>query len=191
LGEILSGSFYSRDPALVARDLIGKHIIRRHNGEVLEGAIVETEAYYGLKDPASRASNGMKNYNQLMWREPGRVFIYNVHKYWMFNIVAHELGRVGAVLIRAIEPIKGVNVMLLKRPVKNLYELASGPGKLTMAWGIDKSLQGVDVTIENSGVYVLDEKKEFQIGTSHRIGVKSDLEEELRFFIKGSRFVSM
>ena len=189
-GKVLSDTFYGRDPAVVARDLLGMRLIRRLDGEVLEGAIVETEAYYGLRDPASRAFHGMKNYNRLMWLEPGRAFVYNVHRYWMFNIVAHEPGEVGAVLIRALEPAKGVEIMLRNRPVEDLRELTSGPGKLTTALDIDKGLHGADVTTDRSEIFVVADDLDFEVGTSHRIGVRRDLEEELRFFVKGNRFVS-
>jgi len=189
-GEVLPDAFYGRDPAAVARDLLGKRLIRRLEGEVLGGFLVETEAYYGSEDPASRAFHGMKSYNRLMWGEPGRVFIYNVHRYWMLNIVAHEAGEVGAVLIRALEPTAGIDIMLRNRPVEDARELTSGPGKLTTALGIDKGLNGVDATNERSAVFVVDDCGEFEVGASHRIGVRRDLEEKLRFYVKGNRFVS-
>jgi DNA-3-methyladenine glycosylase len=105
--KLLSSSFYSRDPAVVAWELLGKSLVRIIGGDALEGMIVETEAYYGTEDPASRAFHGRKNYNRLMWEEPGRIFIYNVHKYWMLNVVAHEPDCVGAVLIRTREGVEG------------------------------------------------------------------------------------
>lgn len=189
-GEVLPYTFYRRDPAAVARDLLGKRLIRRLGGEVLEGFMVETEAYYGPRDPASRAFHGMKRYNRLMWGEPGRVFIYNVHRYWMFNIVAHEAGEVGAVLIRALEPTVGIDIMLRNRPVEDTCELTSGPGKLTMALDINKGLNGADVANEGSSVFVVDDGVQFEVNSSHRIGVRKDLDEELRFFIKGNKFIS-
>ena len=97
---------------------MGKILVRRVNERFLEGIIVETEAYYGSHDPASRAYSGMKTYNRLMWDEPGKIFIYNVHKYWMLNIVTHKPKEIGAVLIRAIEPRKGIEEMFRNRPVK-------------------------------------------------------------------------
>ena len=108
---VLPREFYERDPEAVARGLLGKRLLRKLKGEALRGIIAETEAYYGLEDPASRAFHGMKAYNRLMWSEPGRAFIYNVHNNWLMNIVTHEAGKVGAVLIRAIEPIEGIEVM--------------------------------------------------------------------------------
>ena len=189
-GKILVFDFYERDPATVARELLGKRLIRRLGGDVLEAILVETEAYYGLGDPASRAFHGKKNYNRPMWSTPGKVFIYNVNRYWMLNIVAHRPGEVGAVLIRALEPVKGIEVMIRHRPVDAVRELSSGPGKLTLALNIDRSLNDVDVTNDDSDVFFVSNDLDFEIGTSHRIGVKRDLAEELRFYIIGNSFVS-
>ena len=189
-GEALPREFYERDPETVAKELLGKRLIRKLGKNFLEGIIVETEAYYGLHDPASRAYHGIKNYNKPMWNEPGRVFIYNVHKYWMFNIVAHKPNRIGAVLIRAVEPTKGMEVMKKNRPVKKLFNLANGPGKLAIALKINKGLNGVPVTSCESEIVIANNKMEFEIGSSHRIGVRKDLERKLRFFIKGNKFVS-
>ncbi len=189
-GKVLPREFYERDPETVAKELLGKRLIRELGKNFLEGMIVETEAYYGLHDPASRAYHGIKNYNKPMWNEPGRAFIYNVHKYWMFNIVAHKPNQIGAVLIRAMEPTKGMEAMKKNRPVKKLLDLANGPGKLTIALKINKDLNGVPVTSCESEITIANNKMEFEIGSSHRIGVRKDLERKLRFFIKGNKFVS-
>jgi DNA-3-methyladenine glycosylase len=158
---------------------------------VLSGRIVETEAYFGEKDPASRAYRGRKKYNEVLFGEPGRAFIYMVHSYWLLNFVAHPLGEVGGVLIRAVEPLEGISMMKLNRRVDEVRELTSGPGKLTRAMAITKELNGKDVTSSNSCLGVVEGPEEsFEIGSSNRIGVKVDLLRELRFFIKGSRFVS-
>jgi DNA-3-methyladenine glycosylase len=188
--KILPSSFYSRDPAAVAQELLGKRLIRVLNGEALEGTIVETEAYFGATDPASRAFHGKKNYNRLMWGEPGRVFIYNVHKYWMLNIVAHEPDEIGAVLIRAIEPTRGIESMLRNRPVDSLRALTSGPGKLTIALGIDKGSHGASVLSLGSEIRILDSSAYPEIGASRRIGVPKDLDRDLRFYVEGNPLVS-
>jgi len=188
--KILPSSFYSRDPAIVARELLGKRLVRVLNGESLEGMIVETEVYYGAEDPASRAFHGRKNYNRLMWGEPGRVFIYNVHKYWLLNVVAHEPNRVGAVLIRAMEPIRGIETMLTNRPVKEPRELTSGPGKLTLALGIDKGSLGASVLSPRSEIRILDAPSDPNVVTSCRIGVTKDLDWDLRFYVEGNPYVS-
>ncbi len=188
--KILPSPFYLRDPAVVARGLLGKRLVRILNGEALEGTIVETEAYYGARDPASRAFHGRKNYNRLMWGEPGRVFIYNVHKYWMLNVVAHVPDEIGAVLIRAIEPTRGIESMLSNRPVKDPRALTSGPGKLTIALGIDKGSQGVSVLSLGSEIRIYDADSDPVIGTSRRIGVTRDLDRDLRFYVEGNPYVS-
>jgi len=188
---MLQTNFYQRHPAQVAKDLLGKTLVRRLNSEILSGRIVETEAYFGLNDPASRAHMGRKPYNQLMFLDAGKTFIYMVHANWLLNIVAHSKGGVGAVLIRAIEPLQGTQAMLKNRNVRDIRDLTSGPGKLTEALGITKDLNGIDVTDRNSKLTIIEQRREnFTVGSSHRIGVKSDLPQELRFFIKGNKFVS-
>ncbi len=189
-GEVLPREFYERDPETVAKELLAKRLIRKIGKNLLEGIIVETEAYYGLHDPASRAYHGIKKYNKPMWKEPGRAFIYNVHKYWMFNIVAHKPNNIGAVLIRAIEPTKGIEIIKKNRPAKKLFDLANGPGKLTMALKINKDLNGIPVTSCESEITIANNKMKFEIESSHRIGVRKDLKRKLRFFIKGNRFIS-
>ncbi|HDM88527.1 MAG TPA: DNA-3-methyladenine glycosylase [Candidatus Bathyarchaeota archaeon] len=189
--KILPRRFYERDPEVVAKDLLGKIIVRKLDDNILSGMIVETEAYYGPGDPASRAYDGMKNFNRPMWLDPGVAFIYNVHKYWMFNVVAHEPGGVGAVLIRAVEPLDGVEIMMKNRGVYDeLIELTSGPGRFTVAFKIDKSLNGTDLTSDENPIYIADNKVQLEISSSKRIGVKADLDRNLRFYIKGNKFVS-
>ena len=85
--QILPKTFYERSPDNVARYLLGKSLVRKFEGKIIDSMIVETEAYFGERDPASRAFNGKKRYNLMMWDEPGRLFIYNVHKYWMMNVI--------------------------------------------------------------------------------------------------------
>ena len=187
----LSHDFYERDPSLVARGLIGKILVRKVDSEVLSGEIVETEAYYGGEDPASRAYRGRKNFNELMFKDAGKVFVYMVHANWLLNIVAHPKKCVGAVLIRALEPIEGIETMQENRNVKDLRNLVSGPGKLTKALAITKELNGIDVTRKDSQLTLTErEKKISEVASSHRIGVKVDLQQKLRFYVKGNKFVS-
>jgi len=189
--RIIRRNFYERDPALVARELLGKILVRKLNSETLSGKIVETEAYYGKNDPASKAYKGRKTFNELMFMDVGRAFIYMVHGNWLLNIVAHQTDGVGAVLIRAIEPFEGIETMQKNRNVKDVLELTNGPGKLTKALGITKELNGTDITRKNSQLLMVEGKREsLQICSSHRIGVKVDLSQELRFFIKNNKFVS-
>lgn len=186
---VLPRGFYARSPEVVARELLGKTLVRVLDGVRLGGTVVETEAYHGEADPASRAFLGRKNYNSLMWAEPGLAFVYNVHKYWMLNVIAHEKGGVGGVLFRAIEPALGVEAMRANRPVVRLEELTSGPGKLSLALGVTRGLSGVPVYDVGSPVHIFDTSP-LTCATSHRIGVTRDLPEELRFYVPGNAFVS-
>ncbi|MCW4012900.1 MAG: DNA-3-methyladenine glycosylase [Candidatus Bathyarchaeota archaeon] len=187
--QALPRSFYNRRTDTVANELLGKILVRRLDDELLGGVIVETEAYFGADDPASRAYEGLKTYNRVMFEESGRVFIYNVHKYWMLNLIAHDNG-VGGILIRAIEPTMGLDIMRQNRPVKRLRDLTSGPGKLSLALDVDKGLNGVDATSADSPVYVFDNEYKHDVGTSHRIGVTRDLPEHYRYYVKNNEFVS-
>ena len=186
---VLGPDFYKRDTETIARELLGKVLVRRLGDELLGGVIVETEAYFGADDPASRAFHGKKRYNEVMFQEPGHLFIYNVHQYWMLNFIAHDNG-VGGILVRAIEPTKGVDTMLENRPVKGLTDLTSGPGKLTLALDVDKSMNGLPVTDEFCVIHVLENELNYEMGTSHRIGVTKDLPEHFRFYVKENKFVS-
>jgi len=184
-------NFYERDPAIVAKDLLGKILARKLNSEILSGKIVETEAYYGENDSASKAYKGRKMFNELMFMDAGKTFIYMVHGNWLLNIVAHLKGGVGAVLIRAIEPLQGIETMKKNRNVKDIRDLTGGPGKLTKALAVTKELNGIDITKRDSPLVMVEGEKEgFEVCSSHRIGVKMDLPRELRFFVKGNKFVS-
>jgi len=189
--KIFTREFYEKNPALVAKGLLGKVLVRKLYSGILSGKIVETEAYYGRNDPASRAYKGRKRFNELMFMDVGKTFIYTVHANWLLNIVAHPKGDVGAVLIRAIEPLRGIETMRKNRNVKSIRNLTSGPGKLTKALAITNELNGTDVTERDSQLVVVEgESKSFEVCSSHRIGVNVDLPQELRFFIKRNRFVS-
>jgi len=182
--------FFARDAEIVAIDLLGKILIRKIGNKMLKAKIVETEAYYcGGEDPASKA--GKAKFAELMFGRVGKTFIYMVHNNWLLNMVAHPKGKVGAVLIRAIEPIKGVELMRKNRGVKEIYNLTSGPGKLTKALKITKDLNGIDIMNSKSELTITEGKKEkLEIRASHRIGVTKDLEKPLRFYIKENKFIS-
>ncbi|MBT3283479.1 DNA-3-methyladenine glycosylase [Candidatus Bathyarchaeota archaeon] len=185
----LRKDFYTRSTDNVAKDLLGKILVRRLGDELLGGIIVETEAYFGADDPSSRAFHGKKQYNSVMFGEPGHLFIYNVHRYWMLNFIAHD-NVVGGILIRAIEPTMGMEIMKENRPVKRDRDLTSGPGKLTLALDVNRSLNGQAATDESCTLFVQNNKYEFEMETSHRIGVTKDLPEHFRFYVKNNRFVS-
>ncbi len=189
--EILEKDFYLRDPDEVAEDLLGKLMVREVDGEVLSGYVVETEAYFGRDDPASRAAqNGKTDMTEVMWGEPGTVFVYMVHGHWMLNVVTGREGEPSAVLFRALEPEDGVDIMRDNRGRRDLEELCSGPGKLTQALDIGKDLNKANFCTEENLFIVDEDFEDFEIGRSKRIGVSEDLEEPMRFYLGDSEFTS-
>jgi len=191
IGRILPQEFYAKDPALVAMSLLGKVLHRVFRGRILAGVIVETEAYYGRTDPASRAYRSSGDIAMMLYREVGRALIYGVHGKWLFNIVAHEPYEGRGVLIRALETVRGIEIMKKLRKTDDLFKLTSGPGRLTEAMAIDKSLHKKPVYIDSSEITIREGRKERNIERSFRIGVTKDLDIPLRFYVKDSEFVSV
>jgi DNA-3-methyladenine glycosylase len=184
----LKRSFYHRSAIHVARDLLGKVLIHGATG----GMIVETEAYLGLDDAASHAYRGITKRNEVMFGPPGYAYVYFIYgMYECVNMVAEPAGIAGAVLIRALEPLLGVELMQIRRPgAKRLRDLASGPGKLTIALGITRALNGADVT---KGPLVVRDRRNvepFEIAAGPRIGISKNADLPLRFTIAGNEFVS-
>ncbi|HID60594.1 MAG TPA: DNA-3-methyladenine glycosylase [Hadesarchaea archaeon] len=187
----LPRSFYERDTAQVARGLLNKTLVHRSREGITSGRIVETEAYYGKNDPASRASRRRTKLNWLMWEEGGLAFVYMIHARWMFNVTTEREGVPGAVLIRALEPLEGLKLMKQRRGTTDEQNLASGPGKLTQAMGITYNHHGLDLTDPKSELVITGgENRPIEIASSHRIGVSKDLKRKLRFYVLGNLHVS-
>jgi len=168
----LDRSFYERPTLDVARDLVGKVLIRRLQGRRLAGMIVETEAYVGSEDLACHASKGKTARTAIMFGRGGFAYVYMIYGfYYCLNAVTETEGYPAAVLIRAVEPLEGVEFMRKRRNNSNSdWNIASGPGKLCMAMSIDKSLNGEDLT---GNVLWIEEQNLHPgpITTSPRVGV--------------------
>lgn len=184
--------FYERQTDVVAKELLGKAIIRRTSSAVMLARIVEVEAYFGEGDPASHACRGITPRNAIMFGRAGKAYVYlNYGVHYLLNMVTEREGYAGAVLIRALEPLSGTEEMLKNRPVKSIVELTNGPGKLTKALNIDLRDNGVDVTDREGDLFVADISREkFAIDVSPRIGISNGKDMLLRFSIKGNEFVS-
>ncbi|MFW5912624.1 MAG: DNA-3-methyladenine glycosylase [Candidatus Hadarchaeota archaeon] len=182
---------YKGDSAEVAKALLGRELVHTKDSVTVSGRIVETEAYYGVDDPASRAGEKRNKINERMWDAPGTSLVYMVHANWLFNVVTEKCGVPGAVLIRALEPVRGIKIMEKRRGRKSLVDLTSGPGKLTEALGISSDQHGVDL-VKSEELFIRETSvpQKRKIGTSKRIGVTDDLERELRFYIEGNPHVS-
>ena len=186
-GRILPRSFYARDSPEVARDLLGKVLVHGP----CAGIIVETEAYLGNGDLASHAAIGMTNRNRVMFGPPGHAYVYLAYgMHECTNVVANAPG---AVLIRALEPVEGLDLMRGRRPLaKTDRDLTSGPGKLTQALAITRALNGIDMTLRRGDYFVLDRKPvtQIEIDIGPRIGISKCVDLPLRFTVKGSPFLS-
>jgi DNA-3-methyladenine glycosylase len=197
----LSHLFYSRNTEVVAFELIGKTLTYHINGSSLEGRIVETEAYFGHNDPASHAHKGRTPRNEVMFGPAGYSYVYFTYgNHYCFNVVTESNGIAGAVLIRALEPIKGARIMAKHRGFgqktglpSQIKELTNGPGKLTQAFGITREHSKHDLTKEPLYVTKSALKQDahtLHIGVSNRIGISRAKSKLLRFYQVGNNFIS-
>jgi DNA-3-methyladenine glycosylase len=186
-------SFYEQSTLEVARQLLGKYLVRKHPDGTTVGRIVETEAYVGPQDKACHASRGRTARTEIMFGPAGHAYVYFVYGFHhMLNIVTEQMDFPSAVLIRAVEPVNGVTLMRQRRGIETLRDLASGPGKLCEAFAIDRSLNGSDIC--GSALYVRDNgEPEPDVINRPRIGVDYAgkwKHKPWRFLIKGNPFVS-
>mgnify|MGYP005841693641 CR=1 FL=1 len=190
--RILGSSFYRRGTGAVAKALLGKYLIRRLNGGLLIGRIVETEAYYHKNDPACHAYRGMTKRNAVMFGSCGRAYVYFTYgNHYLLNVVTGKIGCGEAVLIRALEPIEGLALMKKNRGLDCDENLTNGPGKLAQAMAIDMSFNGCD--LRNSPLVIAQKelRQNFTIGRSRRIGISDGKELLERYYISGNRFVAV
>lgn len=193
----LPRDFYERDPALVARELVGALLVRELDGLLVGGRIVETEAYLSRRDPACHASRGKTRKNQTMFGPPGCAYVYMIHARWCLNAVTEPEGAASAVLIRAVVPLFGVETMLRNRPVTKLRDLCRGPARLCQALAVSRSEDGADLTVGN-GLWIaagqaLPERAEddaLRVLRSRRIGIHAAAERLLRFYARENPYVS-
>jgi DNA-3-methyladenine glycosylase len=199
--KLLRRAFFNRDPRVVARELLGKLIVRREGRQQLAGRIVEVEAYLGAGDLAAHAAAGNTARNSVLWGPPGHAyvyFIYGVH--YCLNISCLPDGEAGCILVRALEPVSGIAEMAEARElsdidyvsVRDLRKLASGPGKLCEALGITRPRDnGKDMLASRSDLQVAsDGFRVADVAVTQRIGITKSAEMPLRYIISNSPFVS-
>lgn len=187
----LSKNFYTRGAVTVAKDLIGKILIHNSKDGILSGKIVETEAYTGKNDPASHSYIGKTNRNQVMFEEGGKSYVYFTYgNHYCFNVVTGKKDQGSAVLIRAVEPVDGIDIMKSNRKTDNMYNLTSGPGKLAQAMNIGKELYGADLTGDKIYLMEPNPKIKMKIARSKRIGITKNADKLYRFYANNNPFVS-
>ncbi len=191
--KVLSRAFYDREPVTVARDLLGKVLVRETNDGITAGVIVETEAYLACDDPANHAFRGKTERNKSMFGPPGHAYVYRIHQVHCLNTVTEPEGIASAVLIRALMPTEGVALMN-QRLGRGDPLPTTGPGKLCKAMAIDRALDGWDLTVgeqlwvaePNEPVFITDDS----IAVTPRVGVTEAKELPLRFYLRRQPFIA-
>lgn len=195
-GRVVSRQRLKRDVVSVARDLLGCVLRRRLDDQWVGGVIVETEAYLATGDAASHSARGQTPGNRNMFAEAGTAYVYPIHAKHCFNVSAEASGVGAAVLIRALEPVWGLDTMRRLRGVEEVDRLTSGPGMLCQAMSIDRSMDGCDLCVigepsrQGLSLHAGVQKSHFVVQSSPRIGISKAKAKRLRFFVDGNRFVS-
>lgn len=190
-GRPLPAAFYDRPTEVVARELLGAILEHRTPEGMVRGRIVETEAYIGPEDPACHAAAGVTPRTRVLYGPPGRSYVYFIYgMYWCFNAVTREEGHGSAVLVRAVEPLAGQPLMHRRRKVRRDYELTNGPGKLCQAFAITDAQH--DVRLDRGPLRLLrgDDVPDENVVVGPRIGIRKAADWPLRFYLRGSLFVS-
>lgn len=203
----LAPGFFTRDPRRVARDLLGKLVVRRRGRTRLVGRIVEVEAYLGSGDAAAHAAAGATARNRVLFGPPGRAYLYFIYgNHYCLNVSCQPKGQAGCVLIRALEPVKGWAQMARARglhlpdatfkgasSLRILRQLTSGPGRLCEAFGITRARDnGCNLTARSSSLRLTDDGyRPLRVVTTPRIGIRKAANKRLRFVVAGSPFVSV
>ena len=194
--------FFGRDPKLVAPELLGKILVRRQGRKLLAGRIVEVEAYLGQDDPASHAFRGPTDRNRVMFGPPGFAYVYFTYgMHYCANVTCMKEGIAGAVLIRALEPVVGIEEMAVNRDlnlsletehVRLLRALTSGPARLCEALAITRTRDdGKDLTSLKSDLWIAsDHSRSGEIASGPRVGITQAADWPLRFYVVGNPYVS-
>jgi DNA-3-methyladenine glycosylase len=192
----LRRKFFERHPKIVARELLGKVLVRRlGSGEILAGRVVEAEAYLGADDAAAHAAAGKTSRNAVLFGPAGHAYVYFTYgMHYCLNVSCEPEGKAGCVLFRALEPLQGVEKMAELRGVdgNTLKLIASGPARLCEALDIHReNANGLDMTKPESGIYLAEDGYRVAgIHTATRIGITKSPDLALRFLVDGNPFVS-
>lgn len=185
--------FYRQPTVTVAKLLLGKLLVREFDGRRLSGWIVEVEAYLDARDPASHSYRGPGKKNRSMYLPAGKLYVYSIHARYCMNIVTEEEGRGAAVLVRALRPFEGSDIMMSLRGVRADRDLARGPARLCEALAIDRRLNGIDL-VSRSELWLEDAPVERicagRIVTTRRIGIRVGQSRRLRFLYRDCPFTS-
>ncbi|HEY6764806.1 MAG TPA: DNA-3-methyladenine glycosylase [Candidatus Sulfotelmatobacter sp.] len=194
----LDRAFFAGDPRKVARNLLGKVLVRRLGRKMLAARIVEVEAYLGKDDPAAHSAAGRTLRNSVIFGPPGYAYVYFIYgNHYCLNVSCEPEGQAGCVLFRALEPLRGVKEMARARGIivespRDLIRITSGPGRLCEAFGITREHDnGADLTSSRSDLWIgSDDFAAENIVAVPRIGITKAAEHPLRYLLAGNPFVS-
>jgi DNA-3-methyladenine glycosylase len=194
----LDRAFFARNPRRVARELLGKVLVRHSEREFLAARIVEVEAYLGENDPAAHAAAGNTTRTSVLFGPPGYAYVYFIYgNHYCLNVSCEREGKAGSVLFRALEPLAGIEEMAQARGIAlqgphDLIRLSSGPGRLAEAFGITRARDnGCDLTSASSGLWIADDGfRARNIQITARIGISKAADQPLRYLLGGNRFIS-
>lgn len=194
----LDRAFYMQNPQRVARELLGKVLVRRTKERCLTARIVEVEAYLGEADPAAHTAAGRTPRNEVLFGPPGHAYVYFIYgNHYCLNVSCEPEGRAGGVLFRALEPLTGIEEMAKARGItihgeRDLPRLTSGPGRLCEAFCITRARDNdCDLTSPESSLWIGDDGHQARsIGVTARIGITKAASHPLRYLLQGNRFVS-
>jgi DNA-3-methyladenine glycosylase len=191
-GPELPQAFFARDTREVARDLLGKVLVSRAEGILTAGRIVEAEAYLGSHDAGSHAATrGVTDRNRVMYGDPGTAYVYFTYgMHHMLNLVAEREGEAGAVLVRALEPLAGIEVMSARRGGRDGVALTNGPGKVAQALGVDLDDNGTVLGKGRLSVHEPRERPSHEVAVSGRIGLSDGHDLPLRYYLVDNPYVS-
>jgi DNA-3-methyladenine glycosylase len=192
LGRILRRDFFNRETETVSRDLLGTILECRTSEGVASGIIVETEAYIGEHDLACHAAAGRTRRTEPLYGPPGNAYVYFIYgMHWCINAVTRAEGLPSAVLIRALEPLEGLDLMRRRRPkARTDRDLTNGPGKVCAALGIDRRMNGLPLQHYPLVVRAGRKVKDSDVDITPRIGITQAADWPLRYLIRGNPFVS-
>jgi DNA-3-methyladenine glycosylase len=194
----LPRAFFARNPRRVARELLGKVLVRQSGKEFLAARIVEVEAYLGENDPAAHSAAGKTARNAVLFGPPGYAYVYFIYgNHYCLNVSCEREGKAGGVLFRAVEPLRGIEKMAQARKIevrapRDLIRLTSGPGRMAEAFGITRTRDnGCDLTSASSSLWIgNDVFHPGKIRVTPRIGISKAADRRLRYILAGNAFVS-
>ena len=189
---VIPQSFYDRDPVTVAQDLLGKFLVRKIDDRFIVGRITETEAYLSSGDAAAHNFKGKTKRNGSLYTGGGHAYVHSIRQYYLIDVVTESPDKPGYVLIRAVEPVEGIDMMKKYRNEENEDNLTNGPGKVCCAFNITRQFDGIDLTDFRGELFIAKDDNFLpdKITTSSRIGISTAKDMPLRFHLSESTHVS-